>query len=465
VRVALAAGRRRPLRWRRFREYVQDALLIKWAGSNQEFVHRLVRDYFATRELVAALADDERRGEALRRLGFQGESAIEILAEYLGHPDPETQEAAVEGLGRIQSPRVLDFLKQAVRSPDPAVRRGVVVASRLRNNDDWRTVSEGLMAEEDVSVILAWAESNLARDEGGTHIQFSVTGEVIVTSNENVWKQGVWRDELMFRFLTVTRCDRRLVVAALAHAARAGFGLDVTTKHHHRYGRRIRVDELEVLVGRGWDRFRPLGEILPPEGWVAEWLAHVHPAVRLGAVVVASATGRLAVAQAGELLRRDPEAAVRANAALALGEFHAGRSGSDPPAVGLEEVQSYLAVGTRDSDPRVRAASSYTAASLPDAGCRVILEVALRDPDPRVRSAAVWGLAVKWTFNSEALLRGALGDPDPAVRRSVVEALLGLATLRVPHLPEIPSPDEIPPADDPESLHWAERAIAGLRRD
>lgn len=431
VRVVLAAAGRRPLRWRRFRLYVQDALLIKRAGPDREFAHRLLRDYFATRELATDLADGGRRAEALRKLGFQGESAIETLAEYLGHPDPETQQAAAEGLGRIQSLRVWDLLNGAAHSPNPAVRRGVVLATRFRDETEQAVMSGVLGNEEDISVILAWVSC-------------------FITEYTNGDKE--WRDMFLFRFLAATKCDPRVVEATLAYAALASFKLP------------IRPAQPDMPVEREWERFRLLRDILQPDGWVARWLTHDRPNVRAGAVVVASTTGRLAVGQAGELLCHDTDATVRANAVLALGQFAIHQSGSDGPAVASQKVVSHLRMGLRDSDSGVRVAAAYTATSLNVPERRVIMVGVLRDPDLAVRRAAVWGLAARGDSDSLFLLWQALEDPDPTVRRSVVEALLGLATGTGRTWPGIPRPNASLSADSPDALDWAKGVLGSLEQ-
>jgi hypothetical protein len=83
LEVVLTAAGRRPVRWRRFLAYAEDALLLRRASGDHGFVHRLLRDYFALLDLMSDLSVAERRLATIRKMGFQGESAIDTLADCL----------------------------------------------------------------------------------------------------------------------------------------------------------------------------------------------------------------------------------------------------------------------------------------------------------------------------------------------------------------------------------------------
>src|SRR5208337_2552955 len=101
-----------PLRWARFLDYTTDALLLKRSGPTTnyvEFMHRLLRDYFALRNLQPLLGakDGERQLDAIRKLGLLGDSAIDTLAELTRDPDPLVREVAISAVGMISAPSVV----------------------------------------------------------------------------------------------------------------------------------------------------------------------------------------------------------------------------------------------------------------------------------------------------------------------------------------------------------------------
>ena len=117
---------RLPFRCRSFIDYATNALLLKHSAGDVEFMHRLLRDYFALRDLLPLLyeTNSDRRLETIRSLGFQGESAVDSLAELARDRDPQVREAAVLAFGRIASPQVPLFIEAALSDREPIVRRG-----------------------------------------------------------------------------------------------------------------------------------------------------------------------------------------------------------------------------------------------------------------------------------------------------------------------------------------------------
>jgi cyclophilin family peptidyl-prolyl cis-trans isomerase/HEAT repeat protein len=115
----------------------------------------------------------------------------------------------------------------------------------------------------------------------------------------------------------------------------------------------------------------------------------------------------LAPASAPDLaqLALDPDAAVRARAALAIGR------------VGMPEGRRDLEAALRDADPPVRASAAFALGLLGVKEAVPALETALADADPRVRGAAI-----------EAL--GLIGDP--ATVAAVERAAAGCAGLIAP---------------------------------
>src|SRR5262249_9562614 len=95
-----------------------------------EFVHRLLRDYFALRVLRPRLSvpDKQRRLDAIRFLGYQGEASLDVLTEFATDEDPEVRAAALTGLSHVSSPIVAQCLAQHLDDPPPVVRKALLPA-------------------------------------------------------------------------------------------------------------------------------------------------------------------------------------------------------------------------------------------------------------------------------------------------------------------------------------------------
>ena len=193
ARAVLVARGSLPVRTRRFLGYAVEAMLLKRVGHEYEFVHRLLRDHFAIRELRPLLKDERGRIrlQVLEHLSYQGNASFDALAELARHRDRAVRVAAVEGLGRLPTPEVGPLLgnllqtesdagvrRQAVESlgalswkesgaalwaarwdPDPAVRLAVVrVAARISEPNEPRLLWSALW-DEDGSVAQAAADA------------------------------------------------------------------------------------------------------------------------------------------------------------------------------------------------------------------------------------------------------------------------------------------------------------------
>jgi HEAT repeat protein len=127
---SVALGARLPWGRRPLLAFCKDAFLLKQAGAELEFVHRLLRDYFALHELLPAIATADRatRLGAIRSLGYLGESALDLLEELSRNSGPDIRAAAVTGLGHISSPIVASLLERSLLDPAPAVRIALIPA-------------------------------------------------------------------------------------------------------------------------------------------------------------------------------------------------------------------------------------------------------------------------------------------------------------------------------------------------
>jgi HEAT repeat protein len=211
IRLVLAGAGRRPLSWRRFVGYAEEALLLKWVGSDLEFAHRLVRDYFALLDLVPELFDPDpvRRVAAVRKLGYQGESGIDPLGECLGDSDLGVRVAAVESIGRIASPRAMPHLEAATKDPHDAIRRAAVGAFRDRSPADRETLERWLCENPEVSILFHWLLVVVGTDQSllpglaceaaasayhllGQPIYVLVRKFAADSTNQNEYRRAVW---------------------------------------------------------------------------------------------------------------------------------------------------------------------------------------------------------------------------------------------------------------------------------
>jgi hypothetical protein len=138
--LIIAVRRRFPLRAGMFIGFYVDAFLLKRSMKDVEFVHRLLRDYFALRQLMPRLAEKGfARIQAVRALGYQGEAALEILAEFVEQDDPEIRAAAISSLGRIPSPISTLMAERCLEDTNPQVRKGLIeLICKLPNPDEER---------------------------------------------------------------------------------------------------------------------------------------------------------------------------------------------------------------------------------------------------------------------------------------------------------------------------------------
>jgi HEAT repeat protein len=134
----IAAMRCLPIRCDRFIRYASSGLLLKRSARDVEFVHRLLRDYFALRDLQPLLNDGSvtRRLRAIGDLGFLGESAIETLADYAASGDSALREAAIRAFGKIAAPQAVTYLSMALADTDLAVRRAAISSFKGRREED-----------------------------------------------------------------------------------------------------------------------------------------------------------------------------------------------------------------------------------------------------------------------------------------------------------------------------------------
>jgi len=178
----LAISRCLPIHSARFFQYAEQALVLKRAAGDIEFMHRLLRDYFALRDLQPLLTatDSGGRSQAIRSLGFQGEAAIDALAEFVRDTNPDSREAAAWALGKVVSPAVLAHLEAALGDPVPKVRRAAVPGVRnLVELEQVRLLSL-VVDDQDLSVQRAVIEmiSRLGTSKDATPLRKRVVSNI-----------------------------------------------------------------------------------------------------------------------------------------------------------------------------------------------------------------------------------------------------------------------------------------------
>lgn len=156
----VAITRRLPWHPMRFFQYAERALLLKRSSGDFEFMHRLLRDYFALRDLQPLLRASEsgKRLQAIRSLGFQGDAAIDALADFVRSPDADTREAAVGALGRITSPEIVQHFEAALQDPEPKVRRTAVLGTKNLTWEDRMRCLSLVVEDRELSVQRALLE-------------------------------------------------------------------------------------------------------------------------------------------------------------------------------------------------------------------------------------------------------------------------------------------------------------------
>ena len=150
----LATMRSLPVRFRPFANYAIDSLLLKKSGPDIEFMHRMLRDYFALRDLQPFLRSNDlpSRVQAIRSLGYQGDAAIGALAEFVRDKDPDIREAAVWALGRIASPEIIQHVEAALTDKVASVRASAALSTKDMLDDDRDRLLQCVANDDDLAV-------------------------------------------------------------------------------------------------------------------------------------------------------------------------------------------------------------------------------------------------------------------------------------------------------------------------
>ena len=150
----LAVARCVPFRREKFLRFCQDAFLLKQASYEIEFIHRLLRDYFALRELLPRVSGEQTaRLRAIESLGYQGEAALDVLVELAGDHNSTVRATALSAIARIPSPITFKCIEHHVNDRVPAVRQSVIRGLSLLREDDYDRIMTGMVPIGDGSEI------------------------------------------------------------------------------------------------------------------------------------------------------------------------------------------------------------------------------------------------------------------------------------------------------------------------
>jgi hypothetical protein len=214
----LAFMRSLPLRFNSFSRYSIDSLLLKRSGSDIEFMHRLLRDYFALRDLQPLFRSGNvpLRLQAVRSLGFQGDAAVGALGEFVRDEDPDTREAAAWALGRIASPETVQHIDAALDDEVERVRATAVSSTRNMIGADCSRLLSSIV--DDSSLLVQRALIIRAFQESYFYTLFRIYDADSYV--EKVMKNVERRDELrniVFELISA-KSDYRITAGAIRAA-------------------------------------------------------------------------------------------------------------------------------------------------------------------------------------------------------------------------------------------------------
>jgi HEAT repeat protein/energy-coupling factor transporter ATP-binding protein EcfA2 len=184
--LVLALLARLPRQRRPFFDSTIDAFLLKPSQSEIEFVHRLLRDYFALRELMPRLKSDHgARCETIRALGYQGEAALDMLVEFVEQGEAAERAAATSALAHIPSPVSTQRFKLSLSDPSPEVRATLIRSISTLPVDDRMDLIREMKPLGDILEIEAilevfpkgGPELTIEDDEASTSVRSAHTGD------------------------------------------------------------------------------------------------------------------------------------------------------------------------------------------------------------------------------------------------------------------------------------------------
>nr|VFK65125.1 MAG: HEAT repeat [Candidatus Kentron sp. UNK]VFK71302.1 MAG: HEAT repeat [Candidatus Kentron sp. UNK] len=266
----LVLFRRLPARRARYFAYAKDAQLLKRGATGEmEFVHRLLRDYFARlkneedrKDQPTVIDDwnynwakkDQEKLTVIKSLGNLGEAGIDPLTDFVRdkYNRQENQEAAISEISKIPSPEVIPTIEQLFIDTNPTVRRAAVTSAINLPKDHARQIIRDAFFDP-APEVREKAAGTLARLE--KEVQEELATE-FARDPEFMVQQGVVESTTEFN-----SCYR-----------------GESEKRHHLFGEMLRHNKnsdrlLALLVGRELDGSRALVGHLP------DWAKDALPAL------------------------------------------------------------------------------------------------------------------------------------------------------------------------------------------
>ncbi|WP_109120397.1 HEAT repeat domain-containing protein [Azospirillum sp. TSO22-1] len=376
---------RRTIPWQTqlFFDYSCHTLLLRKIEDDYEFIHIILRNHFAVRELTATLSTSHgsERINIMQKLALQGVASFDTIVELTRNEDPKLRAQAVSLLVKIPSPDRPKMLLHVLRSePDSKIR--ILIADAF----------DRLEYKERHKLSMEFLNDNAAKIRAAGLIQLNKIGMYC-------------GDEIIIRLFEDS--DDYLFDIALTHFANARFGntlfapqKDISTPIKEKFGRKIfaainrminskEIDDKLSAIKIANDLFpERLPDLL--EICFRDTAEKVRRATTYAYINISPDISVPAVIQACN----DTNAHVRMAAVSTMQSIikklilKTHNHDSDHQAL-TRALQTSLTERLKDQDPMVRADALKSLQHLPDIDQNAVLCDALSDADQRVRASAL----------------------------------------------------------------------------
>jgi HEAT repeat protein len=408
--------------YRPFLRHAADALLLKHAGTEYEFVHRLLRDHFAIRELIPALfgASGDEQLRIINQLSRQGDSGFDALSGLITYPDSRVRVAAVEGLGRIAIPKTLPVFKRILQEDVDAEVRAATLRSlqKFPASSVFDMIVTGF---EDRVPKVRSAALSVIRDKRDNLHRLTEVRAILQTALKDE-SEEVFHEALATIAGDVSSYAEEVFLAQLERVRAA---LKATAPE-------VRIGAVQILGHTN------VSGVLDD---LCAALRDVDSDVRRTAASALSKMGNPEAIPALLAAADDPDARVRSVGVVAIGYIAARLSPSETK----QGVMRALLKSLTDKDENVRSAAASVLNNFHEESVLAALGNALRDRATNVRLAALRSLSAFRDRRTSASLLVALEDETLRAR-----AAWALAEMRDPSV-------------NPTLLAWLKSGKADLR--
>lgn len=196
--VLLALSRRLPFRQQPLLDAISETHFLKRSGEEYEFVHRLLRDYFALRRLMPRLAPKAAgRLEAIQALGYQGEAALDRLVEFVEQGDSPTRAAALLALRHIPSSLSTKCFRACVNDRASAVRCALLQGLPSLTQDNQEYIIRNLSPVDAYSEISLIIGNEIMKYDDSIFAYMSRMGVDVVHSLLSIMTDAVEKERVM----------------------------------------------------------------------------------------------------------------------------------------------------------------------------------------------------------------------------------------------------------------------------